>query len=133
MSWKRDRESCSTLFPSEQRGDSFGTPFLSSPAIEWMAFVPERQRFLFAVFKAYLSNICFGPGVLKGAVAAETELPRLSLSFLTSSLSIRFRRGCNAALVATHLFFCIKKKRGVSRYLFKEVLQPTRSASTVFY
>lgn len=98
--------------------------------------MPERQRLLFAVFKAYLSNICFGPGVPKGAVAGETELPRLFFFFLTSSLPIRFRSGRNSTLVATHLFFYIKKKRGgggESWYLLKKVFQPMRSASTVFY
>lgn len=97
--------------------------------------MPERQRLLFAVFKAYLSNICFGPGVPKGAVAGETELPRLFFFFLTSSLPIRFRSGHNSTLVATHLFFYIKRngEGGESWYLLKEVLQPMRSASTVFY
>lgn len=43
--------------------------------MQWMAFVPERQRFVFAVFKAYLSNIRLGPWGPKGAVAGEIELP----------------------------------------------------------
>lgn len=111
MSWNRDREASSVLFPSKRPGDSFGTPFLSWPAIEWMAFVSKRQRFVLAVFKAYLSNICFDPWGPKGAVAREIELPWV-FYVKTSSLPIHFRSACNSILFANSPFLLHKKRSG---------------------